>query len=640
VAVDNAEMNEDWTKTRSWDLYLGGKPVDTLKELLYIFGLQDSPLEVQQAKIRHFTELPSYLPAPQNLKDEIAIFVGGEILKGDVLGHDFHGNQHTGGIDGGGSDSNSGGEARQSDTGRNQVSADRYKVSDGSSETPASPSKFIGQSAADFTRAGGTVKSVKTAEFHKLQSELEQQAAKNGVDLNAKSPDPDKDPEAYNTWQGYRMMNLALDPQQVRQCQDNYEGDVRILVARDSGGTLAGAAMVQNGGYIHYIGSTHESDGAGTALLAQVVSHASEAGKGVAFEPLESAVKFWETAGFKPKTEGSDTYVMRSADAKQVAEELKGMKVQKGDLPGHDFHGNQYSDVQASGDGWVLVPRGGKGGDAPKPRAPKAAKPVIQPTVAVKPSAAARALEPLEPPPTPHKIEPRGGFVALTSTDIVKKLGDKEVLGGVQNNGFQRVLLADGTIGTLKTGVSDDDMRREMVAVTVAKALDLPTVESVPITENRVAGTWSLLMPWIEQDPDTVPREITRGLRSMTDARTTLRDINPPEFDRAELLHALTGNPDDHMGNYMTTKDPVTDEIHIIPIDNAIRGGAYSFETRDAVEKLGLSTAEIQRMDAGIDSILQTRAYWCGQEAQRDLMEIHDTWKSILPDMLATASQR
>jgi hypothetical protein len=270
------------------------------------------------------------------------------IAKGDLDGHDFHGNQHTGGIDGGGSDSNSGGEASQSDPSRNQVSADRYKVSDGSSETPASPSKFIGQSAADFTRAGGTVKSVKTAEFHKLQSELEQQAAKNGVNLNAKSPDPDKDPEAYNTWQGYRMMNLALDPQQVRQCQDNYEGDVRILVARDSGGTLAGAAMVQNGGYIHYIGSTHESDGAGTALLAQVVSHASEAGKGVAFEPLESAVKFWETAGFKPKTEGSDTYVMRSAEAKQVAEELKGMKVQKGDLNGHDFHGNQWTEGAGS----------------------------------------------------------------------------------------------------------------------------------------------------------------------------------------------------------------------------------------------------------------------------------------------------
>jgi hypothetical protein len=40
---------------------------------------------------------------------------------GDVVGHEFHGNQHTGGIGGGGE------PPRQSDPGRNQVSEDRYK---------------------------------------------------------------------------------------------------------------------------------------------------------------------------------------------------------------------------------------------------------------------------------------------------------------------------------------------------------------------------------------------------------------------------------------------------------------------------------------------------------------------------------
>jgi hypothetical protein len=509
VAVDNAEMNEDWTKTRSWDLYLGGKPVDTLGELLYIFGLQDSPLEVQRAKIRHFTELPSYLPAPQSLKDEIAIFLGGEILKGDIDGHDFHGNQFT----------------------------------DGQSQS----------SESELDRAEHT---------YELQENLRQVSTEQERGNRLKA-------DQHKLVAAWHFLRLLNSDDEVKKVKPKW-----------------------------------------TELLDE------------------------ETKAHKNGDEDKANQIHYEVISALYDEQ----EVKKGDLPGHDFHGNQYSDVQASGDGWVLVPRGGKGGDAPKPRAPKVTTLRLRPTVAVKPSAAAQALEPLTPPDvgSPQKIEPRGGFVALTSTDIVKNLGDKEALGGVQNKGFQRVLLADGTIGTLKTGVGEDDVRREMVAVTVAKALDLPTVESVPIKEGL--GKYSLLMPWLEQDPDTVPREIRAT--SWREARDKLRDVNPTEFDRAELLHAITGNPDDHMGNYMTTKDPVTDEVHIIPIDNAIRGGMYKSETKDAVEQLGLSTAEIQRMDAGIDSILQTRAWWCGQEAQRDLMEIHDTWKSILPDMLAKASQR
>lgn len=43
------------------------------------------------------------------------------VSKSDVLGHEFHGNQHTGGIGGGGT-------PRQSDPGRNRVSADRFQA--------------------------------------------------------------------------------------------------------------------------------------------------------------------------------------------------------------------------------------------------------------------------------------------------------------------------------------------------------------------------------------------------------------------------------------------------------------------------------------------------------------------------------
>jgi hypothetical protein len=52
---------------------------------------------------------------------------------GDVEGHDFHGNQYSGGI-GGGGETGGGAPPRQADSGRNQVSADRY-----GSTPPATP---------------------------------------------------------------------------------------------------------------------------------------------------------------------------------------------------------------------------------------------------------------------------------------------------------------------------------------------------------------------------------------------------------------------------------------------------------------------------------------------------------------------
>ena len=305
-----------------------------------------------EAKAAHFTDQMGEAHSPT------------EIYKGDVVGHDFHGNQHTGGIDGGGSDSNSGGEARQSDPSRNQVSPDRYrtaadylqslrdKVSDGSSETSNTTSKFIGESAADFTNAGGKTYEVKTnMGFHdseaiyKLGLEVDEEAKRQGFKSLERYDAPDKktEPEKYQKWAGLYMMSAALTNSVIRDNEDAYQGAVRIFIARDAEGRIAGAAQVQNNSYIHYIGSNNEVDGAGTALISNIIRNSAENDVGVAFEPLPSAIPFWEKAGFKPKYEGSKTYVLRSADAKQVAEQLKAMKVTKGDVEGHPFHGNQYT---------------------------------------------------------------------------------------------------------------------------------------------------------------------------------------------------------------------------------------------------------------------------------------------------------
>ena len=103
-------MNEDWLKSGTWDLWRLNTLITTVPDLLWALGKSDAPLMEQQAAIEKFTKNPSWIPAPQELKDAVAAFLPiqfgkakhainllttAEILKGDVPGHDFHGNQYT-----------------------------------------------------------------------------------------------------------------------------------------------------------------------------------------------------------------------------------------------------------------------------------------------------------------------------------------------------------------------------------------------------------------------------------------------------------------------------------------------------------------------------------------------------------------
>lgn len=68
--------NEDWVKTRTWDLFLGSQLVRTVPALLVVLGVSTSPLAEQKAAIRKAMELPSWEPAPAELKAEAQAFVG------------------------------------------------------------------------------------------------------------------------------------------------------------------------------------------------------------------------------------------------------------------------------------------------------------------------------------------------------------------------------------------------------------------------------------------------------------------------------------------------------------------------------------------------------------------------------------
>ena len=223
---------------------------------------------------------------------------------------------------------------------RNQVSADRNQVSADRNGDTNPTARFISDSAADFTRAGGKLFEVHAGTLgyfdsealFNLQKEVDEEARSQGFKSleHYAHPDSKTEPEKYQQWSGLYMMRAALSPFQVRNNEDDYRGAVRIFIARDAKGKIAGAAQIQNNGYIHYIGSNNKVDGAGTALISNIIQNAADNDLGVAFEPLSTAVKFWEMAGFKPKSEGSDVYVMRSAEVKQVASQLKTMKVTKG----------------------------------------------------------------------------------------------------------------------------------------------------------------------------------------------------------------------------------------------------------------------------------------------------------------------
>lgn len=59
--------NEDWLRSRSWDLPLS---VDYLLDLL---NVADSDLPIQRDAVARFMAKPAAIPMPQSMRDELAI---------------------------------------------------------------------------------------------------------------------------------------------------------------------------------------------------------------------------------------------------------------------------------------------------------------------------------------------------------------------------------------------------------------------------------------------------------------------------------------------------------------------------------------------------------------------------------------
>jgi hypothetical protein len=75
MVMDNELLNEDWLKTRTWDIYRLGTLVTTLPDFFWCLGVVNASPAEQRKAVQHATELPSWVPAPKELKDAVADFL-------------------------------------------------------------------------------------------------------------------------------------------------------------------------------------------------------------------------------------------------------------------------------------------------------------------------------------------------------------------------------------------------------------------------------------------------------------------------------------------------------------------------------------------------------------------------------------
>ena len=243
------------------------------------------------------------------------------VLKGDVPGHAFHGNQY---------------EA---------VGGEINWVDDYGKPKP-SPIPFFQQNLKEFYESGGKVERYDSqnkvdALLAEVREKLHPGEAKDVVD-EAHTPEERKA-------QGIRFIEEA-----VREHLGHIKvlgKDSQLLVARDKDGNIVSAVNVEpfqsNDGEklsIGYLGSTKNAHGAATALEEQVAQLAAEKGIGVTSVPTVDSRPYHKKIGRSFNYRGASYWTPE--ECKAIASlPNPDVKVTKGDVPGHIFHGNQWTTV-------------------------------------------------------------------------------------------------------------------------------------------------------------------------------------------------------------------------------------------------------------------------------------------------------
>jgi SPP1 gp7 family putative phage head morphogenesis protein len=242
-----------------------------------------------------------------------------------------------------------------------------------------------------------------------------------------------------------------------------------------------------------------------------------------------------------------------------------GTNVAKGDVAGHDFHGNQYT--------------GGRGGAGDTARA--------------------------------------GHFLPLKSTEVVEKLGNKSILGGIQNTGFTKVKLADGSIGIIKHGMKQEEADGEVLSAKIGQALDVPIRDAVIIKTTTAGGVTrcDVLSPFIDgqtlnetsrrSDPDSISPDLLVAQIPNVTAKTE------NDYAKLQMLDEVIGNPDRNGGNVMVVGDTKSEpwnsptDPHIIGIDHGMSFSydPYASEIVFGLEQAGYTDAQVQQANEKMQAI-------------------------------------
>ena len=270
-----------------------------------------------------------------------------------------------------------------------------------------------------------------------------------------------------------------------------------------------------------------------------------------------------------------------------------GKPVQKGDLLGHVFHGNQ----------WLTT----GGGFNPNP---KGRKPAVtdKPEVARKPAAVKDTDPPMMKP-----LEEGKKFIGVDEKNGIARVDKVLSLGGNQQLKMEKVTLENGEtavvkqIGNWKYFSGEEMAENEVLASKIGEACNFPIRGCQPV-EGKPD---TIIQPWIEgQSIKNLAGEFYPV------SRTGIQGApNSFQNDLKEIafFDYLTGNPDRHSGNVMIAGIPDTvqtvsdaaqiDGASCIGIDHSLcfNKALDTSDLRDAGS--GLLPGRIEEIRAGLDTI-------------------------------------
>ena len=347
--------------------------------------------------------------------------------KGDVIGHTFHGNQHTGGIGG-------------------TALAEKPHL------------QYIANKANAFFGAGGTITRYRYDSKSRygdlkdgmtsIRDQANTIAEKVGTEVKVMGRGVSTTRlVAHNdeTWRRLSEIGGAYERAGI------YNND--LLVARNSDGQIVGAMDFNPHGSnyeIGVVGALEGAEGAGTALEYEVARLAAIDSAGVMSTTEFNSAPYHQAIGrqfegYSRSAEGSNwhptTTPVNGDKSFWTADQVKEIAaiqitrpslVEKGDKAGHEFHGNQHT--------------GGIGGSGKN-------------------------------------------FIGLKTTEIEKVIRTNPYQGkGKQNKGISIVQLKDGSHAVVKTCRDEFDAMQEVLAAKVGKVLDSPIRDAqlVPGSKTEV----------------------------------------------------------------------------------------------------------------------------------------------------------